>query len=318
MLKQLVLNNIPKNSKFDADQIKSHIPESSFYMQTCQRTLVLSYEENPLHKLSAENLIDEHTSLQGEEAYTFLLEIICGLKSKLIGENEIVGQFKTSYKEYVQNDFDSRLLQILEKLFKDAKDIRSQYLIGLSQKTYASIARKKIVSEFGAKTVVILGSGQLAEDLINQFKKKINVILCARNSERVKELSTNHDLEVIAWNEREKLNDFPFIVNTIGAKEILIDQEHFELKDKNFSKHLLVDLGSPSIVQAKDRNLKNGYMSLDDIFKEGAIREEKKRKQVTLARLALNSIVEKRSMLFTQKALSAKEVAATEKCAYAR
>lgn len=313
MLKQLVLNNIPKNSKLDPDQIKSDISDKCFYMQTCQRTLVLSYENNPL-----EHLADDLITLEGEAAYAYLLEIICGLKSKLIGENEIVGQFKTSYKEYVRNEFDSRLLQILEKLFKDAKDIRSQYLIGLSQKTYASIARKKIVSEYGADTVVILGSGQLAEDLINQFKKKINVVICARNTEKVAQLSHTHDLSVIAWDEREKLNEHAFIVNTIGAKEILIDEDHFNLKDQTFTKHLLVDLGSPSIIHAPQRNLKSGYMSLDDIFKEGAIREEKKRKQVTLARLALNSIVEKRSMLFTQKAKSAHEITATEKCAYAR
>ena len=317
MLKQLVLNNIPKTSQFDADQIKDSLPSECFYLQTCQRTLVLSYAYDPLEKFHIENhqvdQINELTSLEGEKAYTYLLEIICGLKSKLIGENEIVGQFKTSYKAYVKNDFDSRLLQILEKLFKDAKDIRSNYLIGLSQKTYASIARKKIVSDYGAKSVVILGSGQLAEDLINQFKKKINVILCARNSQRVSELQKQHDLQVISWNQRESVREHAFVVNTIGANEIMIDEDHFNAKDQKFSKHLLVDLGSPSIVNAPNRTINSGYMSLDNIFKEGAIREEKKRKQVTLARLALNSVVEKRSMLFAQKALSMKE-----KCAYAR
>ena len=114
MLKQLVLNNIPKSSRFDVDQMLESVPEDCFYMQTCQRTLILSYEDNPLSTYQTDDIFNDLISLEGEDAYSYLLEVICGLKSKLIGENEIVGQFKTSYKQYIQKDFDSRLLQILE------------------------------------------------------------------------------------------------------------------------------------------------------------------------------------------------------------
>ena len=300
MLKQLVLNNIPKSSRFDVDQMLESVPEDCFYMQTCQRTLILSYEDNPLSTYQTDDIFNDLISLEGEDAYSYLLEVICGLKSKLIGENEIVGQFKTSYKQYIQKDFDSRLLQILEKLFKDAKDIRSNYLIGLSQKTYASIARKKLVSEMGAKKVVILGSGQLAEDLINQFKKKIDVIICARNSEKVNELAKAHDLKVIPWQSRHLVKEYPFIVNTIGTKETLIAEDFFKHQDEKFEKHLFIDLGSPSAVSTQ-RDMTQGFMSLDDVFKEGAIKEERKRQQVTMAKQALEVIVEKRSILFTQK-----------------
>lgn len=306
MLKQLVLNNIPKSSRFDVDQMLEFVPENCFYLQTCQRTLILSYESNPLSSYKTDDIFNDLISLQGEDAYSYLLEVICGLKSKLIGENEIVGQFKTSYKDYVQKDFDSRLLQILEKLFKDAKDIRSKYLIGLSQKTYASIARKKLTSEMGAKKVVILGSGQLAEDLINQFKKKIDVIICARNSEKVSQLADQHDLKVIPWQSRHLVKEYPYIVNTIGTKEVLIQEDFFEYQDEKFSEHLFIDLGSPSAV-ATNRNTTEGFMSLDDVFQEGAIKEERKRQQVTNARKALEIIVEKRSVLFTQKMNMIKE-----------
>src|SRR5690606_16003183 len=115
-----------------------------------------------------------------------LLEIICGLKSKLLGENEIVGQFKASYHNYASTKNKStELLRIIEKLFKDAKEIRTDYLLGLCQKTYSSIARKHIVSINKADHVLILGSGQLAEDLINQFKKKVTVFISARNTQKV-------------------------------------------------------------------------------------------------------------------------------------
>ena len=88
----------------------------TFILKTCQRSLVLSlnnfpfkYKELPSHELQS-----------ADSAYIYLLETICGLKSKLIGENEIVGQFKEAYKIYSQSDLkDTKLLLILEKLFKD-------------------------------------------------------------------------------------------------------------------------------------------------------------------------------------------------------
>src|SRR5690606_32390758 len=114
----------------------------SFVLRTCQRTLVLAYDRSPFEDRAPV----PHTLLSGSDAYLFLLETICGLKSKLIGENEIVGQFKEAYKMYAQSTLkDTRLLAILEKLFKDAKDIRTQYLIGISQKTYASLTRKHLI-----------------------------------------------------------------------------------------------------------------------------------------------------------------------------
>ncbi len=94
MLEKLIINNF--TSGHEPVLSDDH---KSFVMKTCQRTLVLSFGECNVSK--PQNTEVSHEIYHGTEAYTYLLEIICGLKSKLVGENEIVGQFKTSYKEYV-------------------------------------------------------------------------------------------------------------------------------------------------------------------------------------------------------------------------
>jgi glutamyl-tRNA reductase len=117
---------------------------NAFVLRTCQRTLVLAFDLYPFHHTE----LPKHELVSGNDAYLFLLETICGLKSKLIGENEIVGQFKDAYKIYASSTLkDTKLLLILEKLFKDAKDIRTQYLIGISQKTYASLTRRHLIQK---------------------------------------------------------------------------------------------------------------------------------------------------------------------------
>ena len=209
MLELLHLNNFPSGAS-----PPPHLSKQAFVMKTCQRTLVLNLNKT---ELNSDEAIACEDSLNGEEAYIYLLEIICGLKSRLLGENEIVSQFRKSYKDYIaQPERSSNLLLILEKLLQDAKKIRTKYLLGLSQKTYSSIARKAICSH-KPSSVLILGSGQLAEDLINQFKKKTNVFISARNDETAAKLMNLHDIEKVIWKDFTAYTQFPFIVNSIGC-----------------------------------------------------------------------------------------------------
>lgn len=268
----------------------------AFVLRTCQRTLVLSYQLSPFHN----NELPKHELMTGKDAYLFLLETICGLKSKLIGENEIVGQFKEAYQIYAASTLkDTKVLLVLEKLFKDAKDIRTQYLIGISQKTYASLTRRHFIQKSKADHIVVVGSGALAEDLINQFKKKATVSICARNTEKVAELAKTHNLHVIPWEKRAGLIHAPFIANTVGTQEVLFDETFFAEWSKN-SQHLFVDLGSPSAIRTNLTSEQN-VVRLDDIFREGAIVEEQKQAQLALARAAMISITMKREALFTEK-----------------
>lgn len=270
---------------------------NAFVLRTCQRTVVVAFDNHPF-KISS---LPDSTLFSGRDAYLFLLETICGLKSKLIGENEIVGQFKEAYKTYASSPLkDTKLLQVLEKLFKDAKDIRTQYLIGLSQKTYASLTRKHLIQKAKAPHVVIVGSGALAEDLINQFKKKARVSICARNQEKAKELAVLHSLDVISWENLSSLEDHAYIANTVGTDSILFDEKFFDKWATRNEQRLFVDLGSPSSIQTS-LSLEDGVVRLDNIFDEGAVVEAKKREQIALAKAHMVSLTIRRDALFTQK-----------------
>lgn len=268
----------------------------AFVLRTCQRTVVVAFDNHPF-KVST---LPSNDLFQGQDAYLFLLETICGLKSKLIGENEIVGQFKEAYKSYSSSLVkDNRLLLVLEKLFKDAKDIRTQYLIGISQKTYASLTRRHLIQKARAPHIVVIGSGALAEDLINQFKKKALVSICARNTEKAQELAKIHALNIIPWENLQDVANEPFIANTVGTDSILFGEDFF----KTWSAHenrLFVDLGSPSSIKT-DLTLNDGIVRLDNIFDEGAVVEAKKREQIALAKAHMVSLTIRRDALFSKK-----------------
>ena len=271
---------------------------NSFVLQTCQRTIVVSYLQRPF----STSPLPLHEKAEGPEAYMYLLETICGLKSKLVGENEIVGQFKEAYKSFTSHpERDSRLILILEKLFKDAKEIRTQHLIGIGQKTYAHLTRKHFSGKVKGSPILILGSGQLAEDLINQFKKRQPIVLSARNKGRVEELARTHGVEVLPWREINWL-EHAFIANTIGFEGTLLDQTFFDAWKARHNQRLIVDLGSPSALQTH-LTREEGVIRLDDIFAEGALMEDQKRERINLARQAMLNIVDQRVRWLEEKQL---------------
>lgn len=291
MLSVLKLWNFPSCMLHQED-----LSGRAFILKTCQRTLVLSFKD----KIFKDSELPQHELVSGADAYLYLLETICGLKSKLIGENEIVSQFKEAYQCYSASTLkDTKLLLIIEKLFKDAKEIRTNYLVGISHKTYASLTRKHLINKAKADQVVVIGSGAMAEDLINQFKKKSKVYICARNTERMHELAKSNGLEVISWENLDQLVNFPFIANTVGVSEILFDEYFFERWSKQENR-MFVDLGSPSSIKT-NLGIDQFVVRLDDIFKEGAVMEEQKQAQIALAKSAMISTTLKRYALFEEK-----------------
>lgn len=271
-----------------------------FTLQTCQRNLYAFYG-NKHHQF---NQVSAAKVLSGQAAYEYLLEIVCGLQSKLVAENEIVSQFKQAYKEYsTQEKRCTKLMQVLEKILKDAKSIRSDYLLGLSQKTYSSIARKNLVNKYHAKEVLILGSGKMAEDLILQLKKKVKIFVSARNQEKLAKMVETYDVHPLEWFSPEMYSKYSHIANTIGCKkQVLFNEAFFNQWEKGHRRNhkLFLDLGSPSSIRT-DMTLSEGVMRLEDIFNEGAVHETYKQEQLQQAREELSHLAQKRYQIFQKR-----------------
>lgn len=289
MISGLKVINLPAGSKINR-------PKNGelFILETCQRTLVLGFNFVPFHHIEDLNPIAE--TYVADKAYSYLLETICGLKSKLLGENEITAQFKKSYTEYLSCGIrNSQIMSILEKLFMDAKKIRTSHLREIGQQTYAGIARKLLRNTCLDDDILILGSGQLAEDLIKLLSRKHKLYLSARNSEKAFELLTKYgqeNIELIDWNNHTRWSKKPFIINTIGNKDYCIGPDFFSKWSVNQSK-LFIDLGSPCVIDTPLTTNENVYR-LEDIFEFGKILNESKQQKVQSAHVAIETLVQKR------------------------
>ncbi|MBK9039865.1 MAG: hypothetical protein IPL83_12005 [Bdellovibrionales bacterium] len=105
-----------------------------------------------------------------DEAYQFLLEIVSGLHSPLIGETEVFGQFKDFYDEVIrrrEGHWSVRCLMV--QLIREVKAIRQEHLVGLGGQSYGSLARKHLAP---FSQLALLGSGRLVLDILPWFAKR--------------------------------------------------------------------------------------------------------------------------------------------------
>jgi glutamyl-tRNA reductase len=114
-----------------------------------------------------------------------------------------------------------------------------------------------------------------------------------------------HDIEVVEWKNFEDKARFSHIVNTIGCKHKIFTHENFFSSWSSHKKRYYIDLGSPSTIDTFF-DISNSVARLDDIFKEGAVEESKKREQIAKVQLKMNELVNRREELFEEKARKAK------------
>ncbi len=115
------------------------------HWKTCLRHLILSPNSSGSQK--------------DQQAYESLLKIVCGLESPIVGETEVMGQFKKFVFSLPAHHI---LRSVLERIYTDAKSIRNLYLKNLGSQTYGSLCRRVAA---GVDQVHVFGAGQMSQSL---------------------------------------------------------------------------------------------------------------------------------------------------------
>ena len=286
MIQQLKLFHFPP----EINSLDLH-GKDFFHLTTCQRTLYLGFSFIPHSTL--QNFQGQTEIFVGSHAYKFLLETICGLRSKIIGENEIVSQFKSSFSEYLgRKNRNPQLIRVLEKILQDSKRVRTKHLSRVGQQSYAGITRQLLEKKNASKKALILGNGALSQSVVKLLKKRFDLYVTGRNPKKIELFQKINDIKPIKWLDFSSWSRFQFIINTIGAKETLIDDTFFHQWVKNHPEvkmRQFVDLGTPSVLNTSLKS-EHGVAKLNDIFKTGDIMEQEKKFKVGLAKIAIEEL----------------------------
>jgi glutamyl-tRNA reductase len=161
---------------------------------TCMRSVYIG-DQRLLCTASYYTLYD-YEVYTGYKAYSFLLEIVSGVHSKLYGETEVQSQFneRFSKQNLLESPLSSYLIRLKNQILENVKQIRSEYMKGKGRLTYGGAADSLLPK---GSPVAVYGTGKLAESiLVHLIKKNRKIILVGRNLERMDFLKSIYNVEI--------------------------------------------------------------------------------------------------------------------------
>ena len=173
--------------------------------QTClRRILFLNQADNRdlIETAEAGKLIPPTVEVfRGQQAYAFLLEVICGLNSPIVGETAVMGQFKEFLLDakFPRTSWGNFLRQLATNLMIDAKRVRARHMQGIGSQSYGSLVRHHVK---GMSAVAVLGSGKLAREILPWLIGKTKVRVFYRNWQHAKDLLQEYpEIELAQYTE---------------------------------------------------------------------------------------------------------------------
>ena len=130
--------------------------------RTCLREVVFANDANDADDAAGiQQTHDSGRPLVEGDAYRLLLEILCGLQSPMLGETQVMGQFKVFLSSLDREQ--GWLNRLGQRALADARDIRTSHLQGLGSRSYGSAVRRYLSD---VPHTVLIGTGKLAREVL--------------------------------------------------------------------------------------------------------------------------------------------------------
>jgi len=139
-------------------------------------------------QVRSEDLKADDQIYSRQDGYRFLLEVICGLHSPLVGETEVLGQFKSFAQRAQESPGWRCTAPWIQRLIADAKRIRTNHLTGMGGRSYGQLAHRHLAA---CPRIFILGAGRLAQEMVTWFSDRRLEVFC-RRPEGATELLQRH------------------------------------------------------------------------------------------------------------------------------
>lgn len=196
--------------------------------------------------------------LTGESAVLHVLQLTASLHSAVVGEREILGQFREAYAAAAKWGYAGDYLRILErKAVETAKRILTETPITdrpVSVVNLAAVELYKYLPDVQAR-ILVVGTGKTNTALCNKLRKLgyTRFTLFNRTPENGRELSLLLQTPVHPLkNLHEFTGGFDVLITCTASKEVIISSEMYaSLLQGEEGCKILVDLAVPGDIQAE-------------------------------------------------------------------
>ena len=214
-----------------------------------------------------------------ENTVRHLMEVVSGFHSRILGEDQILGQVKNAYKQALNL---GSVKSELQRLFQDAitcgKRFRTEGKLYEIPVSSASIAVNEAIS-LGAKNFMVIGYGEVGKLVVKYALSHdvTSLILVVRNVEGITDLKDSR-VKIMNYEDgREFINRAECIISCTSAPHLIIEENHINEEGNPL---IIFDLALPRDVAKEIGDYKriklydiDDISSMDDINKK--LRDER-------------------------------------------
>lgn len=271
------------------DDLRNHNVAEAAILSTCNRTEIYVQSIRPelvvdwlaaYHKLDRQQLLPYTYTLSGHEAVKHAFRVASGLDSMVLGEAQILGQFKQSVKIAQDTGSLGTLLhKLFQRTFEVAKDVRTNTDIGSSSISMAAAAVKlsqRIFGDLHAQNVLLIGAGEMIELCADHFaaQKPNKITVANRTLERGELLADKirtqaPNVHAILLNDLpDRFHEFDIVITSTASQLPIVGLGMVEraIRTRKHRPIFMVDLAVPRDVEPEVSQLDDVFLySVDDL-----------------------------------------------------
>ncbi len=285
---------------------KSMGGDAIFVVSTCNRTEIYGFGNCPRdiislfckHSNNSPELFYRYQSIkQNREAIEHLLRVSCGLESKILGDFEIVGQVKKSFRlakeQGSHNAFLERLVNTAAQASKRVKN-ETQLSSGAASVAFAAVQQiKEYLSATDNPKVMLVGTGKIGrtacENLINQTNIR-DITLTNRTYENARELAARYNIGFLEYSRIEEgLDEADVVIVATGSSEPTVKASQF----KTSKKRLVLDLSVPrNADEAMYQNPDFEVIDVDHLSNRTSESLQRRKEEIPKAEAIINEVID--------------------------
>ena len=264
------------NQEISKDLIAKYNINALNILQTCNRWELYGYGDingtiKLINKLSTNKIADHQLlCLRGIDALKHIFIVASGLDSMVLGDQEILSQFRKSFlQSKEQKTLDGYMERLANTSIQAAKEIRKKTLIsqGTTSLSYAAIQIIKQIQFSSSAKILLIGLGKFGQAILknlNEYFPLAKVSLCNRTKIKSEENAKKYQAEIVEWKDCPSvLADYDVVISAVESKEILFSHENTASLPEN-----IIDLSMPSPFSKEIReDVSIKYYTIDDAAK---------------------------------------------------
>ena len=273
-------------------QLKSRFKESEFVLlSTCNRVELYcaSNFNSPVTEDELTKYLSEFHNVPlgefqkslycytDENAVRHLLTVASSFDSLVVGESQIIGQVKESYRLACAAGSTGKILnRLFHCAFSTGKKVYTTTSISQGRVSIAGVAvelAKQLFADITSAKVVVIGAGEMGELLVQHLLKigcrDIHII--NRSYDRGLNVAQRYSINHKKWEDRsEEIKNADIVIFSATVKDYLYTKKSFKaiLSGRKKSSLLLIDIAVPRNIEPSVNEIEDVYLySIDDLSK---------------------------------------------------